>query len=200
MQATAFETLRDLVIHHAARQGWRTQRHIAVICGMDESALSRFLSGEQDIGARRTHRLFQAVGVPVEQYDLAYALLGRAQEQAETNRAARSSRARLAAPPSRAAEPGRGAGTPAGVLRPRVDGWERDERGWPGRGRGDGWYAGVLGRTAPVAPGWDAGAWRLMPETAIADDIPASLAVALFAANASTGDQIAAFFSDDDTP
>jgi transcriptional regulator with XRE-family HTH domain len=88
MQAVTFETLRELVMHYAARRGWRTQRHIAVVCGFDESGLSRFLNGEQDIGARRTHALFQAVGIPVEQYDLAYSLLGAAQEQARVNREA----------------------------------------------------------------------------------------------------------------
>jgi transcriptional regulator with XRE-family HTH domain len=89
MQPPPFDTLRDLVLHHAARRGWLTQRHVAVICGLDESALSRFLNGEQDIGARRTHALFQAVGVPVEQYDLAYALLARAQEAAADARRSR---------------------------------------------------------------------------------------------------------------
>lgn len=98
MQATTFETLRELVLHHGAARGWRTQRHIAVACGLDESALSRFLNGEQDIGARRTHALFQAVGIPVEQYDLAYTLLGRAQEVAAESREARTARARGALP------------------------------------------------------------------------------------------------------
>ena len=65
MQATDFATLRDLILFYAGQRGWSTQRHVAVICGLDESALSRFLNGEQDIGARRTHTLFQAVGVPV---------------------------------------------------------------------------------------------------------------------------------------
>ena len=89
MHATTFETLRDLVLHYAGRRGWLTQRQIAVMCGLDESALSRWLNGEQDIGARRTHALFQEVGIPVDQYDLAYALLGRAQESAQANRTAR---------------------------------------------------------------------------------------------------------------
>ena len=89
MEPGTFDTLRDLVLHHAARRGWLTQRHVAVICGLDESALSRFLNGEQDIGARRTHALFQAVGVPVEQYDLAYALLGKAQQMATKARRSR---------------------------------------------------------------------------------------------------------------
>lgn len=100
MQATAFSTLRDLVLHHAAGRGWSTQRHIAVVCGLDESALSRFLNGEQDLGARRTHAIFRAVGVPVDQYDLAYTLLGRAQELARTGR---QGRARPSASPSRPA-------------------------------------------------------------------------------------------------
>jgi transcriptional regulator with XRE-family HTH domain len=105
-QATTFETLRDLVMYHAARRGWSTQRTVAVMCGIDESALSRLLNGEQDIGARRTHALFQAVGVPVDQYDLAYILLGRAQEQAQAHRAARQASERHAAPaPPAAAHP-----------------------------------------------------------------------------------------------
>ena len=102
IQATTFETLRDLVMHYAARRGWPTQRTVAVMCGLDESALSRLLNGEQDVGARRTHALFQAVGVPVDQYDLAYALLGRAQEQARANRVARQAgeRRTAAVPPA----------------------------------------------------------------------------------------------------
>ena len=82
MTAPRFTSLRDLVLHYAAQRGWHTQRQIAVFCGLDESALSRLLNGEQDIGARRTHALFQAVGIPVELYDLAYALLGQAQVSA----------------------------------------------------------------------------------------------------------------------
>ena len=97
-QATTFETLRDLVMHYAERRGWSTQRTVAVMCGLDESALSRLLNGEQDVGARRTHALFQAVGVPVDQYDLAYALLGRAQEQARANREARQAGERRLTP------------------------------------------------------------------------------------------------------
>jgi len=98
MQATAFDSLRDLIMHHAARRGWATQRTVAVMCGLDESALSRLLNGEQDIGARRTHALFQAVGIPVDQYDLAYALLGRAQEQARDNRDSRVAAERRLSP------------------------------------------------------------------------------------------------------
>jgi hypothetical protein len=98
MQATTFETLRDLVMHYAGRRGWSTQRTVAVMCGLDESALSRLFNGEQDIGARRTHILFQAVGIPVDQYDLAYILLGRAQEQARANREARQASERRVSP------------------------------------------------------------------------------------------------------
>lgn len=92
-----FASLRELVLHYAAGRGWRTQRQIAVFCGLDESALSRLLNGEQDVGALRTHALFQAVGIPVERYDLAYALLGQAQA------AARSTRTLRRAHPARAA-------------------------------------------------------------------------------------------------
>jgi hypothetical protein len=110
-QATTFETLRDLVMHYAARRGWSTQRTVAVMCGLDESALSRLLNGEQDIGARRTHALFQAVGIPVDEYDLAYRLLGRAQEAAHLNRVARQAGA------------GRGAPMPPAAFRPASSGW-----------------------------------------------------------------------------
>jgi transcriptional regulator with XRE-family HTH domain len=103
MQATDIVTLRDLVLFYAAQRGWSTQRHVAVICGLDESALSRFLNGELDIGARRTHALFQAVGVPVDQYDLAYALLGRAQDSARELRAGRREPAGATARPNQAA-------------------------------------------------------------------------------------------------
>jgi transcriptional regulator with XRE-family HTH domain len=97
------ESLRDLVLRHAARRGWHTQRHVAVISGLDESALSRFLNGEQDIGARRTHALFQTVGIPVEEYDLAYALLGRAQDDARQLRHGRQMPATAGARPNQAA-------------------------------------------------------------------------------------------------
>lgn len=103
MQATDIATLRDLVLFYAAQRGWSTQRHVAVISGLDESALSRFLNGEQDIGARRTHALFQTVGVPVEQYDLAYALLGRAQDSAREIRTGRREPAGATARPNQAA-------------------------------------------------------------------------------------------------
>jgi len=99
MQAISFDTLRAMVLHYSALRGWRTQRHIAVICGLDEAALSRFLSGEQDIGARRTHALFQTVGIPPERYDYAYALLGQAQELASRNRQARTVARTLGARP-----------------------------------------------------------------------------------------------------
>ncbi|MGE0543855.1 MAG: helix-turn-helix domain-containing protein [Dehalococcoidia bacterium] len=116
MQATDFATLRDLILFYAAQRGWSTQRHVAVICGLDESALSRFLSGEQDIGARRTHALFQSIGVPVEQYDLAYALLGRAQDGARELRHGRREPAGVPVRPNRAAADGWPVLTP--VLRP----------------------------------------------------------------------------------
>ncbi len=81
--------LRALVLHYAKRRGWRTQRRIATACELEETALSRFLNGEQDLGARRTHALFRAVGIPVDDYDLAYELLARIQEQARLYRDAR---------------------------------------------------------------------------------------------------------------
>jgi hypothetical protein len=93
VQRRSFGTLRELVLHHAAGRGWRTQRHVAVACGLEESTLSRFLNGEQDLGARRTHAFFKEVGIPVEMYDQAYALLGREQESARAGRLARLRRA-----------------------------------------------------------------------------------------------------------
>lgn len=92
------ETLRDFVLRHAAGRGWRTQRHVAVMCGLDESSLSRFLAGEQDIGAWRTHALFRAAGVPMAEYDRAYALLGEAQATARLVRTARGAMSRRVAP------------------------------------------------------------------------------------------------------
>jgi hypothetical protein len=86
MVATDFTTLRDLVLHYAGRRGWRTQRRIAVTCGLDETAFSRFLDGKQDIGAVATFALFQAVRVPIELYPLAFELLGRAQDEARRAR------------------------------------------------------------------------------------------------------------------
>jgi transcriptional regulator with XRE-family HTH domain len=100
MQTEQLTTLRDLVLHHGVRRGWRTQRHIAVACGLDETALSRFLNGDQDLGARRTHALFRAVGIPVDQYDLAYALLGRAQDAARAARVDRQAHERAAPSPA----------------------------------------------------------------------------------------------------
>lgn len=118
MQATAFESLRDLVLFYAAQRGWHTQRHVAVMCGLDESALSRFLNGEQDIGARRTHALFQAVGVPVDHYDLAYTLLGQAQDSARALRSGRREPAGAPARPNQAAVGGRPATMPSPVAVP----------------------------------------------------------------------------------
>ena len=92
------DTLREFVLRRAAGRGWRTQRHVAVMSGLDESSLSRFLAGEQDIGAWRTHALFQAAGVPVAEYDRAYALLGEAQATARVARTARGAVGRRAAP------------------------------------------------------------------------------------------------------
>jgi hypothetical protein len=90
MVAVEFTTLRDLLLHYAARRGWRTQRRIAVCCGLDEAAFSRFLDGKQDIGAVPTFDLFRAVRLPVERYPLAFELLGRAQEEARWLRGGRS--------------------------------------------------------------------------------------------------------------
>lgn len=75
-------TLQDLLLTCGRRRGWRTQRHIAVSCEIDETAYSRFVHGEQEIGATRTYALFRAVGVPAERIDLAYTLLEQAQRLA----------------------------------------------------------------------------------------------------------------------
>jgi hypothetical protein len=90
--APPFTTLRELVLHYATRQGLNTQRRLAIACDLDETAVSRFLNGEQDIGAWTTYCLFQAAGVPVEQYHRAFALLGEAQELARSAREARTRR------------------------------------------------------------------------------------------------------------
>jgi hypothetical protein len=174
MQATTFETLRDLVMHHAARRGWRTQRHIAVACGFDESGLSRFLNGEQDIGARRTHALFQSIGVPVEQYDLAYALLGRAQELARTSREALLVRRRdrvIGFPDAARRRPDRGTETP------RTPSATAVLQAPP-----------LVLSPAPMCVG-------TQPlGDILEDDVPAAVVIALFQASSFTGEQIAAFF------
>jgi hypothetical protein len=168
---TTFETLRDLVMHYAARRGWRTQRHIAVACGFDESGLSRFLNGEQDIGARRTHALFQAVGIPVEQYDLAYALLGQAQEQARANRRAWLARRQALVTVAERGSQGNERSVTASRSPSMV----------------------ALARSAPVAA-LDAafGAVWLPPDDG---DIPSSAVIAKFRMEGATGAEIAAFFS-----
>lgn len=186
MQATEsearleFETLRDLVLHYGARRGWYTQRRIAVMCGHDESALSRFLNGEQDLGARRTHALFCAVGVPVERYDLAYALLGRAQEQSKQSREARSDRVAVGDPTRRLLRlaPQRRSAGPVMQHTGHDGGWQRSRP------------------SAVLEPAWDAappgGLW--LEQVASYDDIPAAAVVALFAAGAYSGVRIAEFF------
>lgn len=75
-------TFRDVVLYYGRRRGWSTQRHIAVACEIDESALSRFLKGEQDIGTCRAHALFQQLGIPAAHYDVVYSLLAQAQRRA----------------------------------------------------------------------------------------------------------------------
>jgi hypothetical protein len=90
--APTFTSLRELVLYYATRQGLSTQRRLAIACDLDETAVSRFLNGEQDIGAWTTYCLFQAAGVPVDQYHRAFALLGEAQEIARNAREARARR------------------------------------------------------------------------------------------------------------
>jgi hypothetical protein len=171
MQATEFESLRDLVMHYAKRRGWRTQRHVAVACGFDESGLSRFLNGEQDIGARRTHALFQAVGVPVEKYDVAYALLGRAQEQARANREAWLARRRDA--------------LVAVSDRPTLN------RG-PQAMRSQWVVIATPTLSAPATPRMATAGHRFSDERD--DDPPAAVVIARFYNEGWTGAQIAAFF------
>lgn len=173
MQAMAFTSLRDLVLHYAARRGWRTQRHVAVVCGLDETALSRFLNGEQDIGARRTHALFQAVGVPVDEYDAAYALLAQAQDIART-----ALRARLRTEARHGGEAGRGrpaSSNPGLLMQGRLAG-----------------PAVAASLKVPAPMGWSP---LSLPATLDAEaDLPATLVAAYFAAEGYTGAQIAAFF------
>ena len=200
MQAVTFDTLRDLVLYYGSRRGWRTQRHIAVACGLDESALSRFLNGEQDIGARRTHALFRAIGVPVDQYDLAYALLGRAQDLARSVRRVRSAREVPAARMHAYAEwlfvetadsERADAGAPAARSEPEM------------RALSAARPAQRAGMDAALPPGGheDGGsgtrdvarlarAYGLEPGA----EVPAAVVVALFAAEAFSGAEIAAFF------
>src|SRR5690349_13850470 len=82
MAVTLDGSLRSLVLGCARRRGWSTQRHIAVACGLEESAFSRFLDGRQEIGAVATFGLFREVGIPHEHYGTAFELLDRAQREA----------------------------------------------------------------------------------------------------------------------
>ncbi|MGD9892014.1 MAG: helix-turn-helix domain-containing protein [Dehalococcoidia bacterium] len=171
MQATEFESLRDMVMHYARRRGWRTQRHVAVACGFDESGLSRFLNGEQDIGARRTHTLFQAVGVPVEQYDVAYSLLGQVQEQARANREAWLARRRDS--------------LVAVSDRPTMN------RG-PQAIRGSSTVTAVRPLPVTLMPPETPGGIRFSDGQI--DDLPAAVLIARFRQEQWTGEQIAVFF------
>ena len=104
MTAAEPKTFRDLVVAYARRRGWTTQRHIAVACEIDETALSRFLGGEQEIGSVRTYALLRTVGVPVERCDAAFLLLDRAQREAQARRDVRQRAVRRTGrPPLRAA-------------------------------------------------------------------------------------------------
>ncbi|MGH2585387.1 MAG: hypothetical protein ACRDJE_10785 [Dehalococcoidia bacterium] len=164
---STFETLRQLVLHYARRRGWRTQRHIAVACGFDESGLSCFLNGEQDIGAWRTHALFQEIGVPPDHYDLAYTLLGHALEQARALREARLRRQRSATLARHA--DGRRSGVKSALRS----------------------AAGVNdARLTLAAPAIEA----TYPPLLDPGDIPVATVIARFAAERYTSEQIAAFF------
>jgi hypothetical protein len=173
-----FETLRDLVLYYGGRRGWHTQRQIAVMCGLDESALSRFLNGEQDLGARRTHALFCAVGVPVDRYDLAYALLGRAQELAKQSKEARSASVVVAEPTQRLLH-FRSRRPPRGPVMQKAD-------------RAGG--VSAFRRAGIVQPSF--GGPRLIPldDETEAGDLPAAALIALFAAGGYSGPRIAEFF------
>ena len=208
IQATTFETLRDLVLYYGARRGWSTQRHIAVACGLDESALSRFLNGEQDIGARRTHALFREVGVPVDQYDLAYALLGRAQDLARTLRQSRavSAASRVQeAPPAELHAMDQAAfqamPPPAAIfpvaeralkrLPPSSGPPSPPSRSWWAR------FGGPLARpdrSAGDGPARDLAALARAHGLEPGADVPAAAVVALFAVEGFTGEEIERFF------
>lgn len=100
MVTAEFTSLRDLVMHHAARHGWKTQRRVATTCGVDETAFSRFLDGRQDLGAVPTFQIFQAVNVPIDQYPLAFELLRQSQVQARSlDQARRAPRTAAFGPP-----------------------------------------------------------------------------------------------------
>lgn len=196
MQATEFETLREMVLHYSADRGWRTQRHIAVASGLDETALSRFLNGEQDIGARRTHALFQAVGVPIERYDLAYTLLGQAQDLARTIREARSAR-RSAVELVRPGRAWRTSGQATAGESPNERELDRVQL----LGVGPSLHAAV----GPLRPLPEREQTRYTIRDLVAPrrgqhlgagvDAPATVVVALFAAEHFTGAEIAAFFA-----
>jgi transcriptional regulator with XRE-family HTH domain len=184
MQTTSFDSLRDLVLHFAAAQGWHTQRHVAVACGLDESALSRFLNGEQDIGARRTHALFRAVGVPVDLYNTAYALLGRAQDLAGSMKGSRRPEER---------RPGADGATPRRSTRFGEAGGGRMDmppRPQPSPYGGGAYTPASTGSLGVVAPGH----WTAALGADPGSDVPAAVAVALFAARSMSGEEIAAFF------
>ena len=208
MQATTFESLRDLVLYYGARRGWSTQRHIAVACALDESALSRFLNGEQDIGARRTHALFREIGVPVDQYDLAYALLGRAQDLARTLRQSRglatASRVQEAPPAEiRALDQATGqAMPPPAAMSPVAERALKRSAPSPGLPAppSRSWWArfgGPLVRRdhgAGDSPARDVAALARAHGVEPGADVPAAAVVALFAVEGFTGQEIERFF------
>ena len=160
-------SLRELLLFYARRRGWRTQRRIAMACDLEETALSRFLNGEQDLGARRTHTLFRAVGIPVDDYDLAYELLARAQEQARAHREAR-----------------RRHGVPAPLTSPAAV-----------KSHAEVASLGQRGGTSVAARGAERPAVtvRYLPPD---EDLPTAEVLALFHAEHYTSAQIAAFFGD----
>src|SRR5262249_10615941 len=157
--------------------------------------------------------VFRAVGIPIEDYDLAYALLGKAQDEARAARQARSPQVAQhlePAPASVAVEDNRPFARP-----PLVQAWRHTLRpGWPPLPAREAGPArpsrvrvtpGIGARVRPTSsPSWPgagvlvAGArphGPVLPDIAaaplITDDLPAAVLVALVVTEQLTGEEIA---------
>src|SRR5438270_58394 len=74
-----------MVMYYAHRCGWKSQRTVATYCGIDETGLSRFLDGRQDLGAVATYALFRTVRIPTAELPIAFELLTQAQAEVKTS-------------------------------------------------------------------------------------------------------------------